>query len=76
MEFCNTLRKKVAIMVERITKYLQGKEVPNIMDSMEQKKKIDERIESLEQRMKEHYEIIFEVLGKKCFKARIYAENY
>lgn len=40
------------------------------MDSMEQKKKIDERIASLEQRMKEHYEIIFEVLGKKCFKAR------
>ena len=40
------------------------------MDSMEQKKQIDERIERLEQRIRERYEVAFRVLGKNCFKAR------
>ncbi|MBO5068986.1 MAG: hypothetical protein J6C37_01280 [Roseburia sp.] len=40
------------------------------MNLMEQKKMIDGRIARLEQRMLERYEMAFEVLGKKCFKAR------
>lgn len=30
---------------------------------------IDERMSRLEQRMQEKYELVFEVLGKKCYKA-------
>ncbi len=40
------------------------------MNSMELKRKIDERITALERRMEEYYEMVFEVLEKKCFKAR------
>lgn len=42
------------------------------MNSTELKKKIDERISKLELRMKERYEIAFDVLGKNCFKASDY----
>ena len=40
------------------------------MSSTEMRKKIDERIQNLEQRMEEKYGIAFEVLGKKCFKVQ------
>lgn len=40
------------------------------MNSMETKKKIEDRITLLEQRMFDRYEMVFEVFGKKCFKVR------
>ena len=40
------------------------------MSSMEKKKMIDERINILEDKMKERYETVFEINDQKCFKVR------